>query len=191
MPEPPKNLIFGKWDASAITITDPGLRNAISVKQMFLPHTSGRHERERFRKTEVNVVERLANRLMRTKRYTGKKAGALKILANVLEIIYLRTGQNPLQVIVQAVENSAPKEDTTRVSYGGIVYFHAVDMAPSRRVDLAIKNLAEGAGVASFHKNKTTDESFADEIVAAANNDAKSYAISRKVEQERHAMASR
>jgi small subunit ribosomal protein S7 len=191
MPEPPKNLIFGKWDASAITITDPGLRNAISVKQMFLPHTSGRHERERFRKNEVNIVERLANRLMRTKRYTGKKAGALKILANVLEIIYLRTGQNPLQVIVQAVENSAPKEDTTRVSYGGIVYFHAVDMAPSRRVDLAIKNLAEGAGVASFHKNKTIDESFADEIVVAANNDTKSYAISRKAEQERHAMASR
>ena len=191
MPEATKSLTFGKWDPTSVTVTDPGLRNAITLKQMYLPHTSGRHESERFKKMEVDLVERIANRLMRTKRYTGKKAGSLRIMANVLEIIALMTGQNPLQVLVRAVENSAPKEDTTRVSYGGIVYFHAVDMAPSRRVDLAIKNLTEGARAASFHKPKTIDECLADEIISAANNDAKSYAISRRAEQERHAMASR
>jgi len=191
MPEGTKSLTFGKWDPSSVTIADPGLKNAISLKQMYLPHTSGRHESERFKKEEVDLVERIANRLMRTKRYTGKKAGSLKIMANVLDIIALRTGQNPLQILVRAVENTAPREDTTRVSYGGIVYFHAVDMAPSRRVDLAIKNLTEGARAASFHKPKTIDECLADEIIAAANNDAKSYAISRRAEQERHAMASR
>jgi len=191
MPEPTKCLIFGKWDPSSVTISDPGLKNAITLKQLFFPHTSGRHESERFKKMDVDLVERIANRLMRTKRYTGKKAGSLKIMANVLEIVSLRLGENPLQVLVRAVENTAPREDTTRVSYGGIVYFHAVDMAPSRRIDQALKNLTEGARAASFHKSKTIDECLADEIISASNNDAKSYAIARRAEQERHAMASR
>ncbi|MGQ9514255.1 MAG: 30S ribosomal protein S7 [Thermoproteota archaeon] len=191
MPTTSKNLIFGKWDPSSVTVSDPSLKNVISLKPMVLPHTFGRHERERFKKIEVNLVERMANRLMRTKRYGGKKAGALKIMANVLELISLKTSENPLQVLVRAVENSAPREDTTRVSYGGIVYFHAVDMAPSRRVDIAIKNLTEGARAAKMHKAKTIDECLAEEIILAANNDPKSYAISKKAEQERHAMASR
>jgi small subunit ribosomal protein S7 len=191
MLESSKNLIFGKWDPSSVTISDPGLKNVISMKAMILPHTFGRHERERFKKIEINLVERMANRLMRTKRYSGKKAGSLKIMANVLELIHLKTGENPLQVLARAVENSAPREDTTRVSYGGIVYFHAVDMAPSRRVDLAIKNLTEGARAAKAHKAKTIDECLAEEIILAANNDAKSYAISKRAEQERHAMSSR
>jgi len=92
---------------------------------------------------------------------------------------------------VKAVENSAPREDTTRVSYGGIAYFHAVDMAPARRVDLALRNIVEGARLAAFHKPRTLSDALAEQIILAAGRDPKSYAVAKKEELERHAMASR
>jgi len=115
----------------------------------------------------------------------------LKIIRNALEIIHLRTGQNPIQVLVRALENAAPREDVTRLSYGGIVYFKAVDISPQRRLDLALRYIAQGAREASFRNRKTTDEALADEIILAASNDSKSFAIRKKNELERIALASR
>jgi len=58
-------------------------------------------------------------------------------------------------------------------------------------VDLALRWLTEGARLASFGNPKTIDECLADEIIAAAQGDPKSYAIAKKDEIERIAMASR
>ena len=75
----------------------------------------------------------------------GKKAKATNIVKEAFEIINLRTGKNPIEVLVKAVENASPCEDTTRVSYGGVVYHLSVDVAPQRRIDLAIRHISEGA----------------------------------------------
>ncbi|MEM1949510.1 MAG: 30S ribosomal protein S7, partial [Candidatus Caldarchaeum sp.] len=88
-------------------------------------------------------------------------------------------------------ENSAPLEDVTRLSYGGIVYFKAVDISPQRRVDLALRNIAQAARENSFKSRKTIDECLADEILLAAEKDSKSFAIKKRVELERVALASR
>ena len=99
--------LFGKWSFKDIKIEDPGLRRYISLKPVVVPHSMGRHEHKRFRKAKVNIVERLLNNLMRPGKNAGKKAKVINILKHTLEIIYLRTGQNPIEVLTKAVENSA------------------------------------------------------------------------------------
>jgi len=158
---------------------------------MFLPHSGGRHEHRRFGKAKVFIVERLINRMMRPGKNAGKKILATNIVKNAFEIIHLKTGENPIQVLVRAIENAAPREEITRISYGGIVYPQSVDASPQRRVDLALRFITDGARLASFSNIKPIDECLADEIIAAANYDPKSYAIQRKEEVERIAMSAR
>jgi small subunit ribosomal protein S7 len=183
--------LFNKWTFYDVEVKDPGLKRYICLKPVFFPHTEGRHEHKRFGKAEVPIVERLINKLMRPGKNAGKKMLATNIVKNAFEIIYLKTSKNPIQVLVEAIERASPREETTRIAYGGIVYHQSVDVSPQRRVDLALRWLTEGARLASFGNPKTIDECLADEIIAAAQGDPKSYAIAKKDEIERIAMASR
>jgi len=196
----PQNiLLFNKWDLSEVKVTDIGLKNVITLKPAVIPHTFGRHEHTKFGKSHVNLVERLANSLMHfgkkyaknTGRMGGKKYKAINIVRAAFEIIHLRTGQNPVQILVRAVENAAPNEDTTRISYGGVVYHVSVDVSPQRRVDLALRFISEGVREAAFSSPRGVEEVLAEELILAANNDPNSFAIKKKTEQERVALASR
>lgn len=182
--------VFGKWDTK-VEIRDPSLKKYISLMPVYLPHSGGRHEHRRFGKAKVSITERLINELMRPGKNKGKKILAYNIVKATFELIYTRTGQNPLQVLVRAIENSAPREEVTRIMYGGIVYYVAVDVAPQRRVDIALRHLVEGAREVSFNNPKPIEEALADEIITAASGDAKSYAIRKKEEMERIALSSR
>jgi len=183
--------LFGKWSFKEVEVRDPGLKRYISLKPVVIPHSMGRHEHKRFGKANVNIVERLVNNLMRPGKNAGKKAKAINIVKHAFEIIHLRTGKNPIEVLVRAVENSAPCEDTTRIAYGGIVYHLSVDISPQRRVDLALRYICEGARQAAMHNPRSIEECLAEELILAANNDMKSYAVSKRHELERIAMASR
>jgi small subunit ribosomal protein S7 len=183
--------LFGKWSFQGVEANDAGLKRYISLKPVVIPHSMGRHEHKRFRKANVNIVERLANNIMRPGKNAGKKAKVTNILKNAFEVINLRTSKNPIEVLVRAVENSAPCEDTTRLSYGGIAYRLSVDVAPLRRVDLALRNLCEGARQASINNPRSIEECLAEELIMAANHDMKSHAVSRRHEKERVAKASR
>jgi len=183
--------LFGKWGFKEVEVRDLGLKRYVSLSPVYVPHSMGRHEHRRFRKAEVNIVERLINDLMRPGKNAGKKARAINTVKNAFEIIQLRTGQNPIGVLVRAVENSAPCEDTTRISYGGIAYHLAVDIAPQRRVDVALRLLTEGARKAALNNPRSLDECIADELIQASNKDVKSYAISKRNEMERVARSSR
>ena len=182
--------VFGKWDTN-VEVRDPSLKKYINLMPVYLPHTGGRHEHRRFGKAKVPIVERLINNLMRPGRNKGKKMLAYNIVKTAFEIIALKTGQNPVQVLVRAIENAAPREEVTRIMYGGIVYYVAVDVAPQRRVDLALRHLVMGAKDAAFNNPKPIEEALAEEIIAAANNDPKSFAIRKKEEIERIALSSR
>ncbi len=183
--------LFGKWSYEGVVVRDPSLKRYISLRPVYLPHTGGRHEHKRFGKAEVPIVERLMNDLMRHGRNAGKKHLAYNTVKLAFEIIHAKTGENPLQVLVRAIENSAPREETTRIMYGGIIYHVAVDVAPLRRVDLALRFITEGARNSAFRSPKSMAECLADEIIAAAGNDPRSYAISKKEEIERIALSSR
>jgi len=183
--------LFGKWSYRDVVVTDPSLKKYISLRPVIVPHTAGRHARKRFGKATVPIVERLINRLMRKAKNTGKKHLAYNIVKLAFDLIYIKTKENPLQVLVRAIENAAPREETTRIMYGGIVYHVAVDISPLRRVDLALRHITEGAFNCSFRSAKPIEECLADEIIAAAAYDTRSYAIQRKEEIERIALSSR
>jgi small subunit ribosomal protein S7 len=184
-------LLFQKWTFQGIEVKDPGLKRYINLTPMTLPHSMGRHEHQRFRKARVNIVERFINGFMRPGKNAGKKARATNFVKQAFEIIHLRTGKNPVEILVQAVENSAPAEDTTRLSYGGTVYHLSVDLAPQRRIDMALRNLTEGARNASANNPRSVSETIADELIFAANNDIKSAGVAKRNEIERIAQSSR
>jgi small subunit ribosomal protein S7 len=183
--------LFQKWSFKDIKVLDIGLQRYLNLTPMVVPHSMGRHEHQRFRKANVNIVERLINNLMRPGKNAGKKAKTTNIVKQAFEIINLRTGKNPIETMVKAVENASPCEDTTRISYGGVVYHLSVDVAPQRRIDLAIRHISEGARAASLNTPKSIEECVADELTLAANKDIKSYAISKRNEIERVAQSSR
>ncbi|MEM2108266.1 MAG: 30S ribosomal protein S7 [Candidatus Bathyarchaeia archaeon] len=183
--------LFQKWSFEGIEVNDPGLKRYLNLTPMVVPHSMGRHEHQRFRKANVNIVERLINDLMRPGKNAGKKAKTTNIVKQAFEIIHLRTSRNPIEVLVRAVENSAPCEDTTRISYGGVVYHLSVDVSPQRRIDLALRHITEAARAASINSPRSIQEALADELILAANNDIKSVAVSKRHEIERIAQSSR
>ena len=183
--------LFGEWSFKGIEVKDLGLQRYVSLKPVVIPHSMGRHEHKRFRKASINIVERLANNLMRPGKNAGKKAKVMNMVHHAFQIVNLRTGKNPIEVLVKAVENSAPCEDTTRISMGGIVYHLSVDVAPQRRVDLALRHLADGARQAAVNNPRSIEECLAEELILAGNNDMKSFAVAKRHEIERVAQASR
>ena len=194
-----KLLLFRKWDTSEIQIQDVGLKNAISLKQIIMPLSSGRSALKRFNKAEVNIVERLINKLMHfgkkyaknTGRMGGKKTHSINTVKAAFEIMHLKTGKNPVELLVRAVENSAPNEDTTRIVYGGTVYHVSVDVAPIRRVDLALRFISESVKDATYSNPKAIEEHLSEHLIAAAENDSNAPSIKKKHELERIAQASR
>ena len=122
---------------------------------------------------------------------SGKKSKLLKSLKNAFTLIELLTEQNPIQVLVDGICNSAPREETTKIALGGIRYASAVDIAPQRRVDLAIKYLAQAIGARSHSNVRQFGENLAQELMLAANNSQESRAIKRKDEIERIAVSAR
>ena len=189
--QPQEIMLFQKWSFKDITVKDIGLQRYLNLTPMVAPHSMGRHEHQRFRKAKVNIVERLINGLMRGGKNAGKKAKATNFVKEAFEIINVKTGKNPIEVLVQAVENCAPCEDTTRVSYGGVVYHLSVDVAPQRRIDLAIRHITAGAKASSVNTPKSIQEILADELMLAAAKDIKSTAVAKRNEIERVAQSSR
>ena len=181
--------IFDKWDLDDIKLEDLGLRKYICLDDTLVPHTSGRHVKRQFAKSKVSIVERLMNKIMRTHLNSGKKNKAYNIVKEAFEIINKRTKQNPIQILVKAVENTAPREETTRIKYGGIGYQVAVDISPQRRVDLSLGFITRGTFRSAFKNKKTAGACLADELLLASNEDSRSFALQKKEEKERVAKA--
>lgn len=194
--------MFGKWPMEGITVKDPGLASYITVKPVMVPRTGARYAQRKFYKSKVSIVERLMNKLMvaghRGKKHTvtsytmsGKSAQAFRIIIRVLDALEQKTKQNPVKVLVEAVENAAPREEIVSIEYGGARYPKAVDCSPQRRIDLVLKYFVQGAMAKSFNNKKAFAEALAEEIANAFSRSPTSHAISKKLELERQAEASR
>ena len=125
---------------------------------------------------------------MRAGRNSGKKLMAVRIVKHTLELIYVLTDLNPIQVLVDAIINAGPREDSTRI---GSVRRQAVDVSPFRRVNQALYLMSTGARDAAFRNIKTIAECLADEIINASRGSSNSYAIKKKDEIERVSKANR
>jgi len=194
--------LLNLFSAEGVEVRDPSLRGYITLKPMLAPHSGGRHGNQQFKQVEMNIVERLIDKLMTTGhegrvhrrtsgRNVGKKQLTTRIVTEAFEAIEKRTKANPIQVLINAIENTGPREDTTRVKYGGIAYHISVDISPKRRVDIALRFITIGAAKRAFGTKTTIRNALAEEIIAAANKDTKCYSVSKKEEQERVAKSAR
>ncbi len=179
-----------KYDMSKVKIEDKGLERYINldIENIYLGAV---FSNRMFAKAKVPIIERLINNIMRTEKYNGKKIKAYKVVKTSLEIIEKKTKTNPIQVIVNALENASPKEETTRLRFGGILVPKAVDTSPQRRLDVALRNICSGAVNASHKNKKSIEACLADEIMKAAKNDVASFAVAKKNDIERVAKSAR
>jgi small subunit ribosomal protein S7 len=193
--------IFDKYDVSGIEVQDLGLKSVINLKPRLILKSQGRNV-VKFGQTKVNIVERLMNKLAvgghRGKKHkiekgnaTGKYTKNMQIVLDALEIIEKKTGKNPVEVLVRAIENIAPRDEITVIEYGGARYPQAIDVSPIRRVNLSLKYIIHGAGDKAFNKKKTITQCIAEEIMMAAEKNGESFAIRKKKESESQADSAR
>lgn len=197
--------LFNKYDLSEVKVADVSLASYINLAPVVIPHSYGRQAKKQFGKKNVNIVERLVNKLMRGGtgektsgrvirthgKLQGKKFKAIKVVEQAFDAVYKRTNKNPVQLLVDALQNTAPREDTTRVQYGGVSYQVAVDVSAERRLDMALRNISLAAIMGAFDKKKTLAQALADELALAANGDINSYAIKKRDETERISRSAR
>lgn len=182
--------VLAKYDMSSIKIEDKGLERHINLDTENI-YLGGVYSNKMFAKSKMPIVERLINNIMRTEQYTGKKIKAYKVVKSAFEIIDKRTKSNPIQVFVYALQNTAPKEETTRLRFGGISVPKAVDIAPQRRLDIALRNICQGSVNASHKNKKRIEICLAEEIIKASKNDVSSFAVAKKNDIERIAKSAR
>lgn len=193
---------FNRWGTEGIEVEDMGLKNYITLEPKVVPKTGAKYAGNRFHKSRISIVERLMNKLMipghKSKKHfktsyhlTGKSMRAYDILEKAFTIIEKKTKANPVKVFVRAIENAAQREEIITIEYGGARYPKAVECAPQRRVDLALRNMAQGAYQKSFNSKKPIEDCLADEIMNAFGSSQSSNAIAKKFEVERQADSSR
>lgn len=184
-------MLFGRYSSGEVVVKDGGLAKYINLTPTAVPHTNARHANKWFGKSKVCIVERLINNMMRTEVFTGKKLKAYNVTKKAFEIVEQRTKKNPIQVLVEALENAAPREEITRLQFGGISVPKAVDIAPSRRLDIALRNISKGSVNASFKNTKPIEQCLAEELILASKGDMNSFSVAKKEEIERVASSAR
>jgi small subunit ribosomal protein S7 len=184
-------MVFGKWDASEVTCDDPGLAPYINLTTIGTPHSGGRHANAWFGKSKLSVIERFINNLMRTGKFSGKKQHCVKAYEQALDKIASKSGQNPLQKFIDAIVEAAPCEETTRIKVGAVSQPKAVDSSPSRRLDIALRNISIGAAAATAKSRRTLTEGIVSELSKAAEGDVNSYSVGKREEIERIAASAR
>ncbi|MDP6703622.1 MAG: 30S ribosomal protein S7 [Candidatus Thalassarchaeaceae archaeon] len=184
-------MVFGKWDASEVICDDPGLAPYINLTTIGTPHSGGRHANAWFGKSKLSVIERFINNLMRTGKFSGKKQHCAKAYEEALDRIASTSGENPLQKFIDAIVEAAPCEEITRIKVGAVSQPKAVDSSPSRRLDVALRNIAIGAASATAKSRRTLTEGIVSELSKAADGDVASYSVGKREEIERIAASAR
>jgi len=197
----PQFKIFDLYDITEVKVEDPGLKSAINLEPKLILKSYGRNV-QKFGQTKVNIVERLMNRVAvaghRGKKHkvivgraTGKYTRNMNIVLEAFKLIEKKTNQNPVQVLVKAIEKSAPRDEVTVIEYGGARYPQAVDVSPLRRVNLALKHLVHGSSDKAFNKKKSFSQALAEEIILASEENGESFAIKKRKDSESQADSAR
>ena len=194
--------LFNRWDISEVKVTDAGLQKYIGLKPVLVPKTYGRHSQKQFHKSNMNIVERLVNHMYvpghkRKKHFitsgacVGNTATIFNVVIDAFNMIEARTKKNPVEVFVKAIENSAMREEITSFQVGGIIVRKAVITSPQRRVDIVLREFVQGSFQKAINNKKTMAQCLSDEIFAAYNNSADSYAIREKDRIEKESLGAR
>jgi len=196
-----KFKLFGIYDVSEVKVNDPGMKKYINLESKLVVKSQGRN-REKFSEGKTNILELFANLIavpghrgkkhkIQTSWKSGKYSQNMKIVISTLKIIEEKTKKNPIQVLVTAIENAAPRDGITVIEYGGARYPQAVDISPLRRVTMTLRTIVQGSYDKSFNKKTKIEQALAEEIIKAYNNDPDSYAMVKKKDSEKQADSAR
>ena len=197
-----KILLFNRWDTNEVKVNDYGLRTHINLVPIIVPRTDGKYTTKQKDKRKINVVERFSNKIMvpghRGKKHkitSGQFSGNTVTIYNSMKeafvIIENKTKKNPIQVLVEAIENSALLEEVASYRLGGIIARNAVIVSPHRRLDIALRHISQGIYRTSFKNKSSLAQVIAAELIAAANNDNKTFAIQERNRIEKEAEGAR
>lgn len=193
--------IFDKYTSEGVVVEDPALKRYINFDERLVPKSQGR-TKEKFSKSRYHVIERFVSVLavpghrgkkhrIMTSQASGKYNRHMKMFMETMRIIEEKTKKNPIQVIIKAIENASPRDEVTTIEYGGARYPQAVDISPTRRLSIAVRNMVHGAQDKSFGKKTSISQALANEIMKAAEKSNESLAISKKNEVEKQADSAR
>jgi len=193
--------IFDLYETENVVVNDPALKRIINLKPKAVLKSHGRNI-GKFGQLKVNIVERLANligvpghRMKKHKVMTGRASGKytknMKVVLDAFKIIQEKTNENPVQVLVKAIERASPKEEVTVIEYGGAKYPQAVDTSPYRRVSLTLRLIVHGAYDKAFGKKTKIQDALANEIILASNESGERAAFLKKNEMEKSANSAR
>lgn len=128
-------------------------RRAAAVKRPVVPDA----------KYNNRVVTQLINKIM----LDGKKSLAVKIVYDAFDIVGEKTGEKPLDIFKQAMENVKPTIECKPKRVGGATYQVPMEVNSRRSTTLGIRWLVD---YARARKEHTMAERLAKEIMDAANN---------------------
>lgn len=193
--------LFNKWDSN-FNVQDYGLKRYVNLRPRIVPRSAGKYQRKQFHKSKMHIVERFVLKLM-VSGHSGKKhkitsgrnsesyAKNLENVEKAFDIIEKKTKQNPVEVFVRAIENSAMREEATSFQLGGIIARKAVITSPQRRVDKVLRYMSQGIYRNCYGKKTAAPDAIAKEIVNAYKNSNESFAVKEKERIEREASGAR
>jgi len=109
------------------------------------------------------MVTRLINSIM----LDGKKGVAQKVVYGAFDIIKQKTGKEPLDVFITALENIMPTLEVKARRVGGATYQVPIEVRPDRRQTLGLRWLTN---YARARNEKTMKERLAGELMDASNS---------------------
>ncbi|MFZ5974477.1 MAG: 30S ribosomal protein S7 [Bacillota bacterium] len=124
------------------------------------------------------VVTKLVNQIM----VDGKKGVAQKVCYGAFDIIREKTGQDPLAVFEQALNNIMPVLEVKARRVGGATYQVPIEIRAERRQTLGLRWLVS---FSQKRGERTMRERLAAEIMDAANSTGNTF----KKKEDTHKMA--
>lgn len=124
------------------------------------------------------LVTKLINNVM----LDGKKGVAQTIVYDAFAAVEAKTGKNPLEVFVSALDNVMPVLEVKARRVGGSTYQVPLEVRPERRQTLGLRWIV---GFARKRSERTMADRLAGEIVDAVNNAGGAF----KKKEETHRMA--
>lgn len=128
------------------------------------------------------MISKLINYVMKS----GKKAVALRVCYDALDIMEKKTGKPALEVFEKAMDNVMPQMELRSRRIGGANYQVPVEVRPDRKVALALRWIIEAA---RSQKGKAMSEKLAEELINASNNAGN--AVKKKNDTHRMAEANK
>jgi len=124
------------------------------------------------------VITKFMNSLM----YEGKKTVAEKILYKTLDILKVKTKDDPMKIFNDAIKNVKPNLEVKSRRVGGATYQVPVDVKADRAQALSIRWIIDAA-------RKRTDKSMYDKLVKELMDAASNKGSAIKKRDDTHKMA--